>query len=238
MSGGLYIPALVAKASAPYRAADLYAYFVARGKLRGDPAFATILERGLLSRSKHILDLGCGQGLLASWLLAAHSHQTNGGAWPPGWPAAPQPTSIRGIDLRERAVRRARSALGQRAVFEVGDITAAEFRSVDAIVILDVLHFMDYDSQKRVLDRAHAALAAGGVLLMRVADAEGGVKFTVGKYFDQTVLLARARRSPKLWYRSAREWLSLLAAGGFQTDAVPMSAGTPFANVMLIAHPR
>ena len=30
----------------------------------------------------------------------------------------------------------------------------------------------------------------------------------------------------------------LLAAGGCDTAAVPMSAGTPFANIMLIARPR
>ncbi|MGH8137382.1 MAG: class I SAM-dependent methyltransferase [Steroidobacteraceae bacterium] len=228
--------ALIKEASAPYWAADPYAYFLARGKLRGDPAFAGILRQGLLSGCKRILDLGCGQGLLASWLLAARSHAQEG-AWPAEWPVAPQPTSIRGIDLRECAVRRARQALGQSAEFEVGDIREAEYRTADAIVILDVLHCIDYGAQERVLERAHAALASGGVLLLRVADADGGMRFAIGKYFDQTVLTARARRPSKVYCRSAREWLNVLAAGGFHTEVVPMSAGTPFANVMLIAHP-
>jgi hypothetical protein len=35
-----------------------------------------------------------------------------------------------------------------------------------------------------------------------------------------------------------REWLDVLAAAGFRCTAMPMSAGTPFANIMLIARPR
>jgi hypothetical protein len=39
------------------------------------------------------------------------------------------------------------------------------------------------------------------------------------------------------WHQ-AREWQEVLAAGGFQCEATPMSAGTPFANIMLIARSR
>ena len=46
----------------------------------------------------HILDLGCGQGLLASWLRAALLCYESG-SWPQGWPPAPTPRSTRGIEL-------------------------------------------------------------------------------------------------------------------------------------------
>ena len=64
---------LVNSASEPYRACGRFAYHFARGKLARDPVFAAILSRGLLSGRTRILDLGCGQGLLAAWLLAAGS---------------------------------------------------------------------------------------------------------------------------------------------------------------------
>jgi SAM-dependent methyltransferase len=231
--------ALIDAASAPYRAMDLFGYFRARGKLRGDPAFTGILRKGLLVGSERILDLGCGQGLLAAWLVAARrSNDERPHLWPAEWLAAPRPTSFRGIELSRRDVQRARGALGDRADFEVGDITKTDFGTVDAIVILDVLHYVDYQSQLRVLDRARAALAAGGILLLRVGDAGSGIRFNLGKYIDQTVLLTRHHRTPRVYCRSAGEWQKVLIAGGFQCDAMPMSAGTPFANIMLIARPR
>jgi SAM-dependent methyltransferase len=231
--------ALVDAASAPYRATDLFGYYRARGKLRGDPAFTGILREGLLVGSERILDLGCGQGLLAAWLVGARSSfDERPHLWPSEWLAPPRPTSFRGIELRRQDVQRARGALGNRAEFEVGDITKTDFGSVDAIVILDVLHYIDYQSQLRVLDRARAALAAGGVLLLRVGDAGGGIRFTLGKYIDQTVLLTHHHRTPKVYCRSAREWQEVLAASGFRCEARPMSAGTPFANILLIARPR
>ena len=100
-------PSLIDRASAPYRSAGLFAYNFARGKLSGDPVFRALLERGLLLGRGHILDLGCGQGLLASWLRAALLCYKNGN-WPQGWPPAPAPHSTRGIELMVRDVERAR----------------------------------------------------------------------------------------------------------------------------------
>ena len=62
---------LVDKAAAPYRASGRFAYHFARGKLGGDPVFAGLLLHGLIPHQVRILDIGCGQGLLASWLHAA-----------------------------------------------------------------------------------------------------------------------------------------------------------------------
>ena len=233
------IAALVDTASALYRPIDPFAYYRARGKLSGDPVFTRILEEGLLAGAQRILDLGCGQGLLAAWLLTARSrNHEQPYSWPDEWSAAPCPQSIRGIELSERDVQRAHHALGDRAEFELGDITATDFGDADAVVILDVLHYIDYQSQRDVLDRVRTALATDGVLLLRVSDANSGIRFAIGKYIDQTVMLTRYHRAPRVYCRPIREWLGLLAAAGFHCEALPMSAGTPFANIMLIAHPR
>ena len=231
--------ALIDLASAPYWSADLYAYYRARGKLRKDPAFTGILRNGLLVGSERILDLGCGQGLLAAWLLAARScNDERPQSWPLDWPEPPRPASIRGIEVRRQEVKRAQVALGQKAQFEVGDITEVEFGSADAIVILDVLHYLDYEAQLGVLSRAWAALAADGVLLMRVSDTEGGIRYMVGKWVDYAIIATHSLRAPRTYCRSVREWRDVLRTVGFESEALPMSAGTPFANVMLIARPR
>jgi SAM-dependent methyltransferase len=231
--------ALIDAASAPYWPADRFAYFRARGKLLGDPAFTGILREGLLLRSERILDLGCGQALLAAWLLAARlRNDERPHRWPSDWAEAPRPRSIRGIELHRQDVEVARDALGHRVQIEHGDITETKFGNVDAIVILDVLHYIDYQSQLHVLDRARSALAPDGILLLRVGDAGSGMKFTIGKCVDQTVLLARYRRAPRVYCRPARGWQEVLTAGGFSCETMPMSAGTPFANIMLIARPQ
>ena len=104
---------LVDRASEPYRNAGLFAYKFARGKLRGDPVFRALLERGLLRDRGRILDLGCGQGLLYAWLKAAQ-HSYESGHWPAEWPPAPRPISTRGIELMGRDVERAGAVKADR----------------------------------------------------------------------------------------------------------------------------
>ena len=68
---------LIDYASRPYRGAGRFAYNFARGKLRADPVFRALLERGLLQGRTRILDLGCGPGR-ASIYLARLGWQVDG----------------------------------------------------------------------------------------------------------------------------------------------------------------
>jgi len=226
--------ALVELASLPYRRAGRFAYHFARGKLRGDPVFRALLERGLLHGRAHILDLGCGQGLLTAWLrAAAHCHER--GIWPRGWPAPPRARTIRGMELSAREVARARCALGAECEVERADIRGTAFGRADAVVLLDVLHYMSPESQRDVLERVRAALPQHGLLLLRVGDAEGGVRFRLSRWGDQLVALLRGRGLLRLHCRSIGEWRELLRECHFDCTAQPMSGGT-FTNVLLIAH--
>jgi SAM-dependent methyltransferase len=112
---------LIDAASAPYRAADKFALYFARGKLRGDPIFICLLEQGLIPSGARLLDLGCGQGLLAAWLLAARAHAERKD-WPTQMPQPPALKSIRGIELLHRNIERARRAFGSQASFIHGNI--------------------------------------------------------------------------------------------------------------------
>lgn len=229
-----FIAQLVEQAAGPYRAAGRFAWHFARGKLGGDPVFAGLLEHGVLADKASILDIGCGQGLLAAWLLAAREAQKNG-TWPAQWAAAPQPQSLRGIDLLPRDVERARTALGTAAAFTLADMRDADFGTADAVVLLDVLHYVDAEAQENVLRRACAALTPSGALILRVGDAGRGWRFRFGMLIDHAVSLARGNRKVRLHGRSLPEWMALLRRLGMQTRALPMHAGTPFANMLLVA---
>lgn len=221
-------------ASAPYRSAGRFAWHFARGKLSHDPVFFGLLERGLVPDQARVLDLGCGQGLFAAFLLAARD-AADRGLWPTSWPAAPTLRAFRGIELMPRDVDRARRALGDRCEFVLGNICDAEFGDADAVVILDVLHYIDRDAQEAVLDRVRTALRPGGVLLLRIGDAAGGLPFKISNWVDHVVTWVRGHRLGTLHCRPLQDWRRSLEQRGLQVDTVPMSNGTPFANVLLVA---
>ncbi len=229
--------ALIDQASQPYRNAGWFAYNFARGKLGGDPAFRVMLECGLLLDRGRILDLGCGQGLLTAWLRAARACYESG-AWPKGWPPTPSPRATRGIELMVRDVDRARAALGPACGISQGDIRDVEFGTTDAVVILDVLHYMTKDEQLQVLKRVRAALPQRGLLLMRIGDADGGLRFRYGQWVDKLVMLLRGHGSVATHCRSAAQWHGLLIECGFEVQASPTRGGTRFADVLLIGHAK
>ena len=67
--------AMVTAASEPYQRAGKFAWHFARGKLGRDPVFRGMLERGDLAARAHVVDIGCGQGLIASLLWACQQQQ-------------------------------------------------------------------------------------------------------------------------------------------------------------------
>ncbi len=219
-----------------YRAAGRFAVGFANGKLTRDPAFEHILADGLLRDARRILDLGCGQGLLAALLVEARRLQASGG-WPARWAPAPAADArVRGIELMPSDVERGRRALGSDTDLELGDIAKTEFGSVDAVVILDVLHYLPYDAQDDVLRRVRRALDGGGRLLLRVGDADGGLGFRISQWVDHTVTFCRGHRLSRLYCRPVSQWSEALRGLGFTlTTPRPLSEGTPFANVLLIA---
>lgn len=229
--------AIAEDAAARYLPAGRFAHGFARGKLRGDPAFAYLLGQGLLGEARSILDLGCGQGLVAS-LLASAADAHSAGAWPAGWPPPPANARVRGIELMGSDVARARAALGAIADIGQGDIRTADFGSVDRVLILDVLHYIDPPAQEDVLVRVQRALPPGGRLLLRVGDASGGIPFYASLLVDHVVTACRGHRPRRLHCRPIAAWVALLELLGFSVTAQPLSQGTPFANILLVADRR
>jgi SAM-dependent methyltransferase len=225
---------LLERATQPYRYAGHFAWHFAHGKLKGDPVFFGLLEHGLLPDAGRLIDLGCGQGLLASWLLEARAlHES--GQWPDGWPAAPKIKNIWGLELMPKDVARARAALGDRAKIEQGDIRTADFGQTDVAVILDVLHYISYEAQEDVLRRIRAALPAGGTFVTRIGDAAGGLPFHYSNWVDRVIFFLRGHGVIPIYCRPLTEWLEVLQRCGFEARSMPMHKGTPFCSVMLLA---
>ena len=225
---------LIDAASAPSRSVGRFAWHFARGKLRLDPVFRHLLKQGLIAPHSRVLDIGCGQGLLAS-LLNSASALAHAGRWPAGWAGAPLDVQVTGIELMPRDIARARAALGGAASFVCGDMRRTSFPPADAVVILDVLHYVTLREQDEVLARVREALRGGGRLLLRVGDAAARRGFMASQWVDAVVTFVRGHRVVPVHGRPLSSWIERLQALGFDVQSQPMSQGTPFANVLLVA---
>ena len=173
-------------ATGPCRTAGRFAWHFARGKLGRDPVLRSMLERDDFKSGSCVVDIGCGQGLLASLL---HS----------------------------------------------GDMRYPPLPPCDPVVILDVLHYVDRAAQDDLLGRVRDALQPHGRLLLRVGDMDDALGFRISQWVDKAVTWVRGHRAPPTWGRTVAQWSAALQGLGFRVHAVPMSAGTPFVNVLLVA---
>ena len=229
------IPAvLLDAATAPYRTGGRFTYHFARGKLSRDPVFEFLLREGLIGDNSEVVDIGCGQGLLASLLTAA----AKATMLPKKWSAAHPLKGYFGVDLMQTDITRATAALnhlGPRVRFAQGDMCECAFPACDVVVILDVLHYVPIDAQNAVIDRVIAALRANGRLLLRIGDERGGLGFAVSQWVDRVVTRIRGHRVTPTFCRPLADWVLLLQSKGLTVQAIPMHQGTPFANILLRA---
>jgi len=224
---------LFAAAARRYAPAGRFARHFARGKLAGDPVFATLLRRGLIPDGARVLDLGCGQGCLLALLVAAREQHRAGG-WPAGWPPPPAGLALSGIEFRARDVARARAALGGAATVEIGDLRTAALPPADVVVLMDVLHYLEPEAQDRLLARIAHALGAGGLVVTRVGDPAAGLAAAASWAIDQAVAIARGQGLHRFHRRRVADWIAALERHGFAVASEPMNGGPLFANVLLL----
>ena len=228
---------LLGLATAPYRTTGFFNYHWARGKLGHDPIFPALIEQSIFPDGARVLDLGCGRGLLAAWFLAAEQLAAKGGWKEEVHP--PKHLQFRGVELMAREADCGNRALqpihGNRVELNGGDMRQADLSNTDVIAILDVLHYIPLAEQDQMLDHIRAALDTGGLFVIRVGDASSGVRFAVSQAVDFVISFAQGHRLGRMWCRPLADWISALEVRGFTVQAIPMSAGTPFANVLLVA---
>ncbi len=226
---------LIDAAASLYRATGKFPFHFARGKLRGDPVFLAVIESGLIKNGMTVLDLGCGQGLLFALLHAAES-QYQRGSWLDDWPAPALGLDLHGIELRESEVMIARKALGSSANITPLDLGEAwEIPRADVVALFDVLHYMDGEAQVDLIKRIARSITPGGLLLVRDADASAGFSFRFTHFAERIAAIFRGHFRQRFHFRSRAQWNELFADCGFAIETLPMSEGTPFANVLWVA---
>ncbi|TDH60262.1 methyltransferase domain-containing protein [Dankookia rubra] len=199
-----------------YAGASRFARGFVRGKLRGDPATATILRLAAAAPFGSVVDLGCGRGQLGlALLLTGLADQ------------------LTGLDRDATKISEAAAAaVGLPACFAVADLTTAPVPDCDTLLIIDVLLQMPEAAQRALLGRMVAA--ARRRILIRAFDPDCGWRAQVGFAMER---LGRRVRRDGVEIRPLPLPLlqSHLTAAGFAVRVVPCWAGTPLPNVLLIA---
>jgi uncharacterized protein (DUF2062 family)/SAM-dependent methyltransferase len=213
------------------------AWEFAHGKLRNDPVYLDILRKGVLPDAGTLVDLGCGQGLMLALLVAARDAWRRN-EWPAGWPPPPRHLTLIGVELRPDVAALAAHALEGEATIIDRDIIRTPMPPSTAVLIFDVLHLMSAEDQEASLRASAAALAPGGVLVLREADAAGGWRFQAVRVGNRITALVQRKWRRTFRFRTAAEWRSLVASCGFDVEPPVPTGSAPFANVTLYARRR
>lgn len=178
-----------------------------------------------------VLDLGSGHGLLA-FALSLGSHQRE----------------IIGVDHDPDRVRLAEAAalripVTSRPKFQVADLrdklVSFASGSLAGIAMMDMLHYFDPATQQFLVGEAARVLAPGGILAVREIDSDDGIKAAANRLYEHLATGVGFTRSagPKLSFRGARGWTSLLENAGL-TVRSERCGPSFFADVLFVAQRR
>lgn len=204
-----------------YGGANRFTRHYVGAKLRGDPVHAAVLALGHARRLGTVLDIGCGRGQLALALLVAGvaGHVT-------------------GMDRDAAALHAARTAAGALPFLAVAHDLAAETHNplplADCVLMVDVLYQLDTPAQRRLL--ASAMLAAREMVVLRTLDPDRGLRSRIGIGLERLALRRWPHSGSLVNPRPVAELCGALAQGDFTAAVTPCWAGTPLANVLVVAH--
>lgn len=197
-----------------------FAHGYVKSKLVADPVYRALVPR--IAADARVLDVGTGRGQFAVLLAVDSAART-----------------VTGLDWDAEKVELARRAAEGLAgvTFAAADLRTDDLAgpAVDAVLLLDVLHYLPPDAQDRILRAAAARLSAGGTLWVRDADAAAGWRFRLTALEEWLFTGLGVNRGAGLYFRPAAELCRVLETAGLEARAEPMWEGTPFANVLVTA---
>ena len=180
-----------------YRHLPGYPRLFARFKIMIDPMFKELDK--YVQNPRRIIDIGCGYGIPAVWLLEIY----------------PQ-AQVFGLEPDEIRVLIASHAIGTRGSVEIGRSPAlpAVEGFVDHVLMLDMLHLISDEELQLVLQRIYGKLEAGGKLLIR-ATIPSDKKVPWKRWIEATRLKLTGMRQR---FRQEKEIAGFMTASGFSVE--------------------
>ena len=189
-----------------YRHLPAYPRVFARMKMLIDPMFKELDK--YVQNPRKIIDIGCGYGIPAVWLLEIHPE-----------------AKVYGLEPDEERVLIANRVVGSRGCVEVGrapDLPHVEGK-VDTVIMLDMLHYISDEELPIALRRIYDKMETGGTLLIR-ATVPSDIKVPWKRWIESLSL--RFTHTPER-FRSEKEIAGFMSSADF---TVTVSA-SPTADV-------
>jgi SAM-dependent methyltransferase len=187
-----------------YRHMEPYPRLFARFKILRDPMFPRLAS--FLESPRHVIDIGCGYGVPAVWLLSL-------------FPQA----RVYGLDPDRRRVTIAARAFGDRGSAAVGkapDLPAASPDQVDTALMLDMIHLISDDELRLTLRRLYDKIVPGGKLILRTTVPSRKAVHWLRRIEEWR--LKALRLTPH--FRSSEEVTALLSESGFMVELTEPTA--------------
>jgi len=162
----------------------------------------------LLPVKGKIIDLGCGQGLIAKKLSQKKTRM------------------IIGIDQDNSRLPKSDK---KNLQFISHDIRTYPINNANGIILSDVLHHMNFIDQKKLLSSFRASLGKNGVLLIKEIDTEEFIRSKLSRFWDFIFY-----PSDKIYYWSSKKLQSFLKESGFSVQIERASRLFPGSTTLFI----
>ncbi|MBW1845863.1 MAG: MMPL family transporter [Deltaproteobacteria bacterium] len=178
-----------------YRHMEGLVRIYARMKLKLDPMYKEL--GNLLTSPKHFIDIGCGYGVTAIWILDHFPE-----------------SKVFGVEPNFERSRIAGNAFKNRGTVKRGiapDLPKLP-KNADTALMLDMAHYLNDNDLQVTLKKLHAALIPNGNLLMRVSKPSKNSFF-----FLRWIEVARLKifKNPYR-YRNTKQFQSIISQSGFK----------------------
>jgi len=191
---------------------DRFLHGYARGKIAWDPAYPAMANH-MRGSSRPLLDIGCGVGLLAAYLRECGCSQ-----------------AILGIEPDVAKVALARECVAAsypEIEFRRGTAENLPAFSGD-VVMLDVLHYMAPDVQRRILESLAETLGPGDRAFIRTTFRDGSLRYFATMVEEAIVRTSGWIRGGRCIFPTRDEVCRPFEERGCETRVVPMWGRTPF----------
>ncbi len=201
-----------------FRGESRYIRFKVWGRARSLD-MTPILER--LPHEGRLLDFGCGHGFFSFLVRLSH----------PELKIVARDKQSEKIEIAQRA-----AAASNGIDFAVGSTIDEPAGTIDAVTMLDVLHYIPFELWPQLFDDIRSCLKPGGVFLLKTHDPSMRGKYRFNSLFETVTTgwnQVGSRRDltfrPREWYQEE------LGRRGFDVEVIRMDHGKPFSHVLYAA---